>query len=66
MAPVILILLFSYKDPALIFKRDDGNTETMKEKFLIIIKNPVFVFVALGVASFNFVLSGYAFWVLFI
>ena len=64
MIPMILVVLFNYKDPKLIFKKEGGEREPFATQFKIILGNPVFMLVTLGVSAFQFVLSGYAFWVM--
>ena len=66
MFPLVLFILFTYKDPKFYVKKDENG---LKEKFTTqvekLLKNPLYVCLVFGGAFFSFTLSGMSFWVCF-
>lgn len=63
MAPFAILLFFSYKDPKFIFKPSEDRTESLWDQTKTVLKNSVFVTMALAISAANFVTMGYTFWV---
>jgi MFS family permease len=58
--PFVLIALFAYKDPKLIFKKD--NKVPISVQFKILKRKPVFVLLVLGYGAYSFTVGGIAHW----
>lgn len=58
--PFVLIALFAYKDPSLIFKKE--VKVSISTQFKELYKNKVYVFLVLGYGSYAFTVGGIAFW----
>ena len=59
-APFILIALFAYRDPTLVFKKD--KKVSIMVQFKELSKNTVYCYMVLGYGAFTFTVGGLAFW----
>lgn len=63
MVPFILASLLSYKDPKFYAKKEGGEKEKLSTQFAILAKNPLYICLVTGYASYAFTIGGLGFWV---